>query len=413
MIKVYYNLLIKLSSAVVGLVALFHSKIKLGVQGRKETFSILSKNISSTDRVIWMHVASLGEFEQGRPVLESLRSDYQDHLILLSFFSPSGYEIRKYYENVDVVCYLPLDTNRNAQRFLELAHPELVIFVKYEFWPNFLNQIKQSSAKSILISTVIQSSNKLLKYHRSWFAEMMSTFDVILTQDQQTADLLDNLNISSKISVAGDTRIDRTLAIAAQAEEIVAISEFCKDANILVAGSTWTPDEIHLQELYESDHFVNWKLIIAPHDIGQSHISDIEQRFDNTIRYSQIDRLEDQRVLIIDNIGLLNRLYQYGYLAYIGGGFGTGIHNILEPAAFGLPIIFGPKYQKFVEARKLVNTNGAFVIENDIDLIERFQELEDEKAYHQACESVKAFMEDNHGATEIVMEVINELLQRG
>lgn len=412
MIRWLYSLISYLANALVWIPALFNEKLRLGVIGRKQSFDILQSNINSTDRVIWMHVASLGEFEQGRPVLERLKSEHPNHKILLSFFSPSGYEPRKNYEYADVVCYLPLDTPANARRFLSLANPELVVFVKYEFWPNYLSAIKSHNCGSILISTVIHKSNGLLRYQRSWFVKIMNAFDYILTQDQSTFDLLDGLKLRSLLKVSGDTRVDRTLAIAELAEKLPVIEQFCGNDKVLIAGSSWTPDESHLLELYKSDHFTNWKMIIAPHDISSNHVNEIMNRFPNTIRYSQIENLSSEhRGLVIDNIGLLNKIYRYGRLAYIGGGFGAGIHNTLEPGAFNLPIIFGPKYQKFVEANRLVSTGGSFTYSDSGELLDIFQSLSDPAFYRNSSKSVQFFMESNRGATDDVMKSISKLIK--
>jgi len=387
--------------------ALFDEKLKLGTSGRKETFDILESNFHANDRVIWMHVASLGEFEQGRPVLQQLKSTYPDHKILLSFFSPSGYEPRKNYEHADVVCYLPLDTQNNAKRFLSLAHPELVIFVKYEFWPNYLKAIKSANCTSILISTVIGSNNKILKYWPSWFQEMMDTFDHILTQDHATLELLISLKLKSNIQVAGDTRIDRTLSIAQSSKELPEVRDFCGNQKTLIAGSSWPLDELHLHNLYKSNHFDNWKMIIAPHDISERHIDQIMSQFANAVRYSQInDAAVNHRVLVIDNIGLLSQIYRYGHIAFIGGGFGSGIHNILEPAAFHLPVIFGPKYKKFVEAKTLIQKGGAFSISNETDLINWFSDLSRASKYDKSSKAIESYMEENRGATEDVFKIL-------
>ena len=411
MIQWLYSLITYLANSLVWIPALFNEKLKLGVDGRNQSFDILQSNIKLSDRVVWMHVASLGEFEQGRPVLERLKLNYPNHKILLSFFSPSGYEPRKNYEHADVICYLPLDTPDNAKRFLELVNPELVIFVKYEFWPNYLWAIKNHDCKSILISTVIQKSNGLLKYQRSWFTDLMNAFDHILIQDQSTYNLLDGLNLQSVLKVSGDTRVDRTLAIAESAQELPAVDQFCGTNKVLVAGSTWPQDEEHLYQLFTSDDFQGWKMIIAPHDITGSHIDQIINRFEGAVKYSEINSASSEsRILIIDNIGLLNKIYRYGQLAYIGGGFGSGIHNTLEPAAFGLPIIFGPKYQKFVEANNLVENGGGFTCSNPAELQSTFQTLNDPTFYRKSSESVQSYMESNRGATEDVMEVVSELI---
>ncbi|MBT8218187.1 MAG: 3-deoxy-D-manno-octulosonic acid transferase [Bacteroidia bacterium] len=409
MMQWFYNILIKFAEVILWLPALFDQKIKLGQTGRKSTFKILEEHIQSDDRVVWMHCASLGEFEQGRPVLERIKIQFPKYKILLTFFSPSGYEHRKNYPHAHVVCYLPLDTRTNAKRFLRLVHPDISIFVKYEFWPNYLYELSKSRSKTLLISAVI--SNKSLWYRnmKNKFAALLNVFDHIFVQDKATQNLLEELGIQSNIHLAGDTRIDRTLSIANNVKPIPELREFCDTENVLVAGSTWPEDEKVISTLVNSEVFKGWKLICAPHHISEPHIKDIEKRFHNSLRYSRVhDLLPEHRVLIIDNIGMLNKIYQYGKLAYIGGGFGSGIHNTLEPAAFGLPVIFGPRYDKFVEATALIQSNGAFSISKDPELIAVFDKLSDINTHQRASDAVRSFMKRNRGATDKIIVILDK-----
>lgn len=410
MMDFIYNVLVSLVSVFIRLPAIFNAKLQKGVKGRDRSFGILKSNIEKNDRVVWMHVASLGEFEQGRPVLDCLRKQYPTHKILLTFFSPSGYEIRKDYSSADLSCYLPLDTDENARTFLKIVHPELVVFVKYDLWPNYLKYVRLSRAKSILISAVAHQKG-LFKYAPGFQVQLLNAFNVIAVQDQSSADVFSESGVQSQLVVTGDTRIDRTLEIANDVEQLPIIEKFCGEDKVLVAGSTWYADEEQLSQLLQDDIFKNWKLIIAPHDVAGIRINELKQIFSGALKYSELyggSTFENERILIIDSIGLLNKIYRYGHVAYIGGGFGSGIHNILEPAAFGLPVIFGPNYRKFLEARTLVKEKGAFSVKSADELINVFYALDEDSK--EITEKVNAFMQANQGATEKVMKQIKKLM---
>ena len=311
-----------------------------------------------------MHCASLGEFEQGRPLIEKIKAEQPDQKIILTFFSPSGFEIRKNYDYADCIVYLPYDSPSNARQFLDLVKPKKAIFVKYEFWHFYLKGLKKRKIPTYLISTVFRKEQSFFKWYGGFFRNMLSSFTHIFTQDENSVLLLKEINFENAKAI-GDTRVDRVLAIGKSAKQFPEIEAFCAQSNILICGSTWPPDEAILAHFINNSLPPNWKIIIAPHDIKTSHIEQIQKRFTvptNTYTNLAIGRKNDAKVLIINNIGILSSIYQYGKIAYIGGGFGSGIHNTLEPITFGLPVIFGSKFQKFTEAVELVKSGGHFQI---------------------------------------------------
>lgn len=351
-ILVYYGLIL--------IVSAFNKKAKQWIKGRRGVLKLLRSKIGPHDRVIWFHVSSLGEFEQGRPVMEALKKEFPEHKILLTFFSPSGYEIRKHYSGADIICYLPLDTFFNARRFIGIAHPELTIFVKYDFWYHMLRQAKKSGSKLILISAAFRENQIFFKPYGKWYRKMLGWFDHLFVQNQESLNLLKKHNLN-KCTLAGDTRFDRVSQIAHGSKEIEIANTFSKKSFTIVCGSTWPADEhLLLRYLHETHYPV--KLILAPHEIHHTHISAIEKQLKTP--YALFSKAREMnyaqaRVLIIDNIGMLSSLYRYGQVAYIGGGFGVSIHNTLEAAVYGIPVLFGPQYHKFQEARDLLLCNGA------------------------------------------------------
>jgi len=405
-----YKFSIRCYYIVVKIASLFNEKARLWIEGRRHHFLQLEKALSDKKQpVVWMHCASLGEFEQGRPVLEQLRQKYPQHFLLLTFFSPSGYEIRKDYPNVDHVAYLPLDTVSNAKRFLDIVQPQLAIFVKYEFWYHFLTALQQRKISTILISAVFRKEQHFFKAWGGFFRKMLYCFNHVFVQDENSKKLLEGLGLS-KITCCGDTRVDRVLQIAKEFKTFPRIEAFVADEKVMVCGSTWSEDEEKIANWFNNTT-LDWKLIIAPHDIQERRLREVEQRFANqSIRFSQLKSIEhrEKRVLIIDNIGMLSSLYRYAHIAYVGGGFGTGIHSTLEPAAYSVPICFGPKYHKFVEARELVKQGGAFVVD-DLEKIVTIL-LEKEK-YLKSSRKVKLFMQRNEGATKVVIDYVDLLLK--
>lgn len=407
--QVLYNLGIYLYGVAIWLAAFFHPKAKQWINGRKNVWKVLANNIPNNRTVIWVHCASLGEFEQGRPIIEAIKKKYSTPYILLTFFSPSGYEIRKHYPQADFVSYLPLDTSVNAKRFLQIVQPKLVVFVKYEFWYNYLKIIQQQQIRAILISAVFHLKQPFFgKWYSLFFQYILHSFNQIFVQEQSSADLLAQINILH-YTVAGDTRIDRVVDMASTASTFSIVERFTGDAPILICGSTWQADEAILCSFINRNES-NWKFIIAPHDVSDNHIQQIKKQLQVPhFCYSEAGLVEDfslQKVMIIDSIGMLSQLYQYGKIAYIGGGFGKGIHNTLEPAAFNLPILIGTNYEKFEEARHLVQTGGMFVVNNLETLVQQIKKLEDEKYYSATAEQVQQFITDNQGATKKIMDYL-------
>jgi len=404
-----YNIGIGLYGLLLKIVALLNPKAKLFIKGRKNIWEQIKTKVDPNDRPIWFHFASLGEFEQGRPVLESLKAKNNDQKIIVTFFSPSGYEIRKNYALADVF-YLPLDTAYNAKKFVELVNPSQAIFTKYEFWFHYFRELHEKQIPLYLISGIFRPTQSFFKWYGSFYRNMLNYVSHFFVQNEESVSLLKSIGIN-EVSLSGDTRFDRVYENAQQPKKLELVEEFCKTSKVFIAGSTWLPDEKLLFQLTEK--YPDWKFIIAPHEIGQSHIQEVESLFPKAIKFSvfsnqfpetpfQISNLKSQ-ILIIDNIGMLSSLYQYANVAYIGGGFGVGIHNTLEAAAFGLPVIFGPKYDKFQEAKDLIAIGAAKSISNDDELINAFQDF---KSNEKASAAAKNYVEQKKGATEMIIEVI-------
>jgi 3-deoxy-D-manno-octulosonic-acid transferase len=360
-----------------------------------------------------MHCASVGEFEQGRPILESMRLKYPSYKIVLSFFSPSGYELRKNYSGADEVIYLPLDTPKNAEVLLELIQPALVIWVKYEFWYHFLREIKKRNIPIILVSGIFRPSQPFFKWYGKWWRNMLNCFTHIFVQNQESMTLLQNIGLEKFTSIAGDTRFDRVLGILENNTNHPAIERFINNETVIIAGSTWSDDENLLKIYFEK--YRNFKLIIAPHEINDSHLTHIKSYFPNAILFSRAEKLNDlekSSVMIIDNVGMLATLYKYATIAYIGGGFNkSGIHNILEAAVYGKPVVFGPNYKKFQEANQLIKISGAFSIKNTTELEAILNKLRNDKIQDATGKISKEFVIKNAGASEKIMEYIYENLR--
>ena len=356
----FYNLGLILYAWAVRLAALRHKKARLWIDGRRDLFRRMRETIDPEARIIWIHVASLGEFEQGRPIIENLRRTHPEYKILLTFFSPSGYEIRKDYKGADYLFYLPLDTSRNARRFLDIAHPEIAIFVKYEYWLNLLRELRRRKVRTYIVSAIFRRNSIFFRPYGGWWRQALETFDVLFVQNEESKELLATLGFDN-VLVAGDTRFDRVAEITRTAKRIDIIDRFKGDSRLFVAGSTWGPDEELLIRLINDNPEV--KFIIAPHEMDEGRIARIigEVR-GGTLRYTQCTSRTgygSRQVLILDTVGILASVYSYATWSYIGGGFGVGIHNTLEAATFGLPVAFGPNYEKFKEARDLVTLGAA------------------------------------------------------
>jgi len=389
------------------LAAFFNKKAKQSIEGRKGIFEKL-KSEKFDGNWIWMHCASLGEFEQGRPLIEKIKAEQPTQKIILTFFSPSGFEIRKNYDEADCVVYLPYDSPSNTRQFLDIVKPQKAIFVKYEFWHFYLKKLKKRKIPTYLISAVFRKEQSFFKWYGRFFRNMLSAFSHIFTQDENSIQLLKSIDFENAKAI-GDTRVDRVLKIANSAKQFPEIEAFCNQSPILICGSTWPPDEAILAPFINQNLPKNWKVIIAPHDIKTKHIEQIQEHFTvptNTYTNLEIGRKNNAKVLIINNIGMLSSIYQYGKIAYIGGGFGNGIHNTLEPIAFGLPVIFGTKFQKFTEAVELVKTGGGFSISNQNELEEVFEKLLEKEEFEKASSQAQSYISTNQGATLKIYEFL-------
>lgn len=402
-----YDLGIWLYSLAIRLAAGIRPKAALWVKGRQNWRQRLGEQLASSDkRTLWMHVSSLGEFEQGRPVLELFRKAHPEWRIVLTFFSPSGYEIRKNYPQADVIAYLPADTRRNARDFLELVKPDLAVFVKYDFWANYLFALQKRNTPTLLIAALFRPGQPFFKWYGSFNRNILRCFQTIHVQEAASEKLLQSIDIKSVV-VAGDTRIDRVLALAQQAGPNPIVQAFAgspstRQRPVMIVGSSWEADEQLLLPVFNLPEFCRFKLIIAPHDPNESHLERLSAQTSDLVFYSKFspDQDADKSILVIDNVGMLNTLYQYADVAYIGGGFGKGIHNTLEPAAYGLPVIFGPNYQKFEEARQFVDRGGAFPVENGQDLVVLLHRFQDQAFYQHASGAVTKYLMENEGASQ-------------
>jgi len=405
--KILYNIGIVLFAGLARLIAPFNEKVKLWVTGQKNWFDELSKKIEPEAEYIWIHCASLGEFEQGRPIIEALKKGKQHIKIILTFFSPSGYEVRKNYSLADIVCYLPPDTPANSKRFINLVNPSAVIFVKYEFWNNYLTRITVKNIPLYLISGIFRKEQHFFKWYGSFFRKILERFTWIFVQDQNSLELIRSLGIDC-VSVAGDTRIDRVIEISKAVQDIPVLEAFRGNEKLFIAGSSWKRDEEIISE-YINRNPRRMKWVFAPHEINPSNIERLENLFMvKCSRFSRFDKDDpDVRVLIIDNIGILSSAYRYAHIAEVGGGFGKGIHNILEPACWGIPVLFGPRHKNFHEAVELINLGGAASFKNHDDfkrIIEQW--LDNDKTYKKAASASGRYVKENSGATHKIVEQI-------
>jgi len=402
-----YNIAIYFASFAAWVLSNFNSKIKLWHTGTYNWKRKYTDKIVSGKKTIWIHCASLGEFEQGRPVIESLKAKYPEYSIVLTFFSPSGFEIRKNYDKADYVFYLPADTPDNAKKFINIINPEFVVFVKYEFWNNYISELYRRNISLYLISGIFRQEQHFFKWYGTFFRNILKKFTMFFVQDKMSLDLLTEAGIKNVI-VAGDTRFDRVVQIASEAKEIEIIELFKGNENLFLAGSSWKQDE-EIIARYINANPAKMKWVFAPHEPNPENVERLEKLFNvKSVRYSQYSESDsDARVLIIDNVGMLSSAYRYACIAAIGGGFGKGIHNILEAACWGLPVMFGPKYEKFNEAIELIQKNGAV----SFDSFDRFCEiidkwLSDNDLYLQSAKASSLYVADNKGATDKILNVI-------
>ena len=440
MVYIYNTLLFFYFNAIV-VSSLFNKKAKEWVKGRKDLFKKLESEIEPGSEIAWFHCASLGEFEQGSPLIESFRENFPEFKILLTFFSPSGYEVRKNYPCADYIFYLPTDTKRNARKFISIINPKMVFFIKYEFWYHFLNELTKKQVPVFLASGIFRKDHFFFRWYGSWYRNILKNFKQIFIQDERSGKLLDSIGLTNHI-ISGDTRFDRVFASANKNTSNPVIERFLnnplsqsgssngaeelKKASVLIAGSTWQIDEKLLVKLINNCDSgkvnvpSNLKFIIAPHEINEENIrkliSEIKPR---SVRYSELNsdlssgksETKKAKVLIIDNIGLLSGLYQYGDIAYIGGGFGAGIHNILEAAAFGIPVVFGPNYHKFREAVELIEKGGAFSINNYTEFVNNVRFLfSNEYVLKMASELSRFYVRNNKGATQRIIDKVREFV---
>lgn len=403
-----YNLGLTLYVWAIRLVAPRHPKARLWIEGRRDLFRRIREAVAPGERIVWMHVASLGEFEQGRPIIEELRRKHPEYKILLTFFSPSGYEIRKNYAGADHIFYLPIDTPRNARRFLDAVHPEIAIFVKYEFWLNLLSELRRRHVRTFIVSAIFRRNSVFFRPYGGMWRQALESFDVLFVQNEESKKLLATLGFDN-VLVAGDTRFDRVAEIARAAKRIDLIDRFKGDARLFVAGSTWGPDEELLIRLANDNPEI--KFVIAPHEMDEGRIARlIAETRGGALRYTQCTphtAFGPKQVMILDTVGLLASVYGYATWSYVGGGFGVGIHNTLEAATFGLPVAFGPNYGKFKEARDLVTLGAARSVGNYEELNAWFVPLRDNEEFLQRTSRIaKDYTTRHQGATGIIVRTI-------
>ena len=404
----FYDLIMSLYAGIIRLVGLRYEKARLWSEGRRDLFSRMREKIDPRERIIWLHVASLGEFEQGRPLIEALRESHPEYRILLTFFSPSGYEIRKNYAGADYIFYLPIDTRKQVRQFLDIAHPEVVIFVKYEFWLNFLTELRRRRIRTFVVSAIFRRNSVFFRFYGGLWRKALKTFEVLFVQNEESKTLLAELGYPNTV-VAGDTRFDRVAKIAREAKQVPMIERFKGDKQLFIAGSTWGPDEELLIPLMNDNPKL--KFVIAPHEMDEGRIERLmRETRGGAVRYTQCDdksSFEGKQLLILDTVGLLASAYGYASWGYIGGGFGVGIHNTLEAATFGLPIAFGPKYEKFKEARDLVAIGAARSITTYEELRAWFAPLrDDEKHLTKSSRLARDYTLSHQGATETILKTI-------
>jgi 3-deoxy-D-manno-octulosonic-acid transferase len=416
MTAMLYNLVVRLSLTLLRIGALFVPRINEWFAVRKNWQKNLANINPENKPVFWMHVSSLGEFEQGRSVLDRFRQEHPDWFILLTFFSTSGFRVRQHYPAIDHASYLPADTRSNAASFIRLVQPSIAVFVKYDFWYNFLHALKANGTPTLLISALFRPDQPFFKWYGAFWRQMLRCFDQIQVQNQDSATLLAKIGVHH-IAICGDTRIDRVLQIAQnESKTLDLVRSLDQSKQCIVAGSIWQPDTNLLEKYADSNHSISW--IVAPHEPNDTFLKRLSQGFNvQSIRLSHVLKLEHAeqsstyQLILVDTIGHLSRLYQYAYIAYIGGGFGKGIHNILEPAAYGIPIIIGPNYAKFNEAQVLVETGGVFAVGDIKELTQTMEYLQNETNYKNASKAVHAFMHANRGGTDKVMLTIHQMIE--
>ncbi len=426
--RIAYNIFIWFYGIAVTLAAFSNKKAKQWVDGRKDIFSRLKQSGIKGEAIIWVHCASLGEFEQGRPVVEKLKEVYPEHKILITFFSPSGYEVRKNYKEADYIFYLPLDTPKNARNFLNIVRPQMALFVKYEFWYNYINELHRQKIPLIHISVNFRSSQIFFKPWGQWFRKQLMKITWIFVQNEKSLDLLDRIKIHHA-DVSGDTRFDRVADLPGEKMDSITLDSFRNNSLTLIGGSTWKPGEKMICSFLKKNH-ETIKIILAPHLVDDGHIKEIVSLFEkyNPVLFSKIKQYDDNniipkeikdklilsRVMIIDTIGLLSHIYRYGDIAYIGGGFGVGIHNVLEAAIYELPVIFGPNHRKFNEAIAIKELGSGFSVNNEQEFIDIAKRLiTDETFRKESGINANTFVKKNSGATHLIINKVKEYIIAG
>lgn len=403
-----YNIAIYIYGFIIHLAALFNSKARKIVRGHRVVYQLLKQQVELDKKYIWFHAASLGEFEQGRPLIEQIRARYPNYKILLTFFSPSGYEVRKNYKGADIVCYLPFDKPRNVRRFLNIVNPSMAFFIKYEFWKNYLDELHKRRIAVYSVSSIFRKNQIFFKWYGGTYRRVLKNFDYLFVQNEASKRFLAKIGINC-VDVVGDTRFDRVLQIKEEAKELPLVKSFKQNSPVFIAGSSWAPDEdIFIR--YFNEH-PEVKLIIAPHLIDENHLVEIISKLKRSyVRYTKAteENTVKSNCLIIDCFGLLSSIYRYGDVAYIGGGFGAGIHNTLEAAVYGIPVLFGPKFGKFMEAKELMTCKGAYSInsyEEFKGIMDRF--YADRDFYQQTCSLAGEYVTKQAGASDRILNRIN------
>lgn len=399
------------------LAANFNNKAKLWVDGRKNWEDKIASKISSSDKVLWVHCSSLGEFEQGRPVIEALKEHYPSHKIAVSFFSPSGYEIRKNYEGADVIFYLPLDTKANAEKLIKVLHPDILVLVKYEYWFNLITALHQHKIPTIVVSSIFRDSQNFFKKNgQNWFAKKLNLIDHFFVQNKHSKELLDSISITQN-TIAGDTRFDRVKQITTLDNQLDFIANFKGNSKLIVVGSSWPKDEELFIDLIHQKLNEDWKIVFAPHNLNENEINAFLSKLKlNAIKFSNLEQLSKEetstaKIFILNTIGILSKVYSYADITYIGGGFGAGIHNTLEAVTFGNPVVFGPKYKKFQEAVDLINIGGGFSIASQEEFNKIFYQLmEDETFRKEAGNKAGNFVMNSPNSTEIILNYLKKII---
>ena len=411
--RIIYTFFIYCYTFIVRMVSPFNAKAKLWVSGRRHLLERIAASLKNEKQpLIWIHASSLGEFEQGRPVIEKIKDLYPHYKIMLTFFSPSGYEIRKNYNKADYIFYLPADTLSNAKKFISLTKPKIAVFVKYEYWFNYLNQLNKKGIPVFYISSIFRNNHYFFKFYGCWALSQLKKVNYFFVQNEISKNILNNHGISNVI-ISGDTRFDRVMSIASQNVSLPVVSTFVQNSKVIILGSSWPKDDSLFIGLIKTN-IKGVKFIIAPHEINTDYIKKLLQTLGSkACTYSMLNEENAQKmdIVVIDGIGYLSALYRYAHLAYIGGGFGKGIHNILEAACFGLPVIFGPNYQKFSEAVELINKKGAFSISEEVPLIRKVNELLNDDFYFKATSEICiSFVNSKSGATDKILNKLSEYI---